>query len=251
MRSCFIKYILLTAFILSQSSGVALYAAEVPLYDIPEKRVEMWSALLQTMKNRYSLQILDDFNSGVSWDDRGNSSSSSFSRFIRKFPESAAYQKELKLIEKNSAANNQTAALSYMIYTSFHTPGRENYTIHPRTSVKINGIPKRVSFWLKGDGTLHSLFLLFRDLHGHEVPVYAGKLEYNTWKRFEIELPDLLKRLPDRLNRDQRKYLFTGIRIVSHPSEQSSHTSIILDSILLLTQPYPLQYPGMIQEDNW
>ena len=139
----------------------------------------------------------------------------------------------------------------YMIHTSFHSPGRENYTLRPGKPVALRGLPDRVSLWLHGDSTLHSLELLFRDASGHEIPVYAGKLEHNGWKRFEVRLPEQLRKFPERLNEGAQKQFFTGIRIVSHPSEKAGDTAILVDNILLMTRPYPLDYPGMSIPDNW
>lgn len=228
----------------------SLTAAEFPRPYDPAGRVSVWSRLTSGESDRFILDIASTFDEKIPWSYRGNSSPLNDLRFIKKFPDNPAYASEVSMLQKQSGSDRLNPH-SLMIHTSFDIPGRQNYLIRPKHPVRLAGLPERVSAWVKGDGSNHTVVLLFTNTKQVEIPIFFTKLRDREWKRIEVRLPVAMREIGETLNRSKKRVHFTGIQIKSDHSEMPGDASLIIDNILLLSRPFPSSYPGVEIPDSW
>ena len=245
--SFYIKFSTFTAsiFLLAFSQ---IHAAEFPKAYDPEGQVNYISQFMKEFSDRYSLQLADGFERDILYSPRANSTDLSDIRFLFKTPDKKAFENE-KLLILEYAAKDASFERSLFIHTSFNIPG-QNFHLIPHKALILKGQLIRASVWIHSNNTMNSLSLLFNNASGKDVEVNLGRLNWNGWKRIDVQLPASLYRRGKNYATRYR-HSFTGFLIRSPTGRDTQNATLMIDNLLVMSDIKELSYPGNEILDDW
>ena len=208
--------------------------------------MELLRRILEIYPDRYTLHLIDDFESDPGWKDRGSTSLAHW-QMIRKTPDEEAARREQDLIR--SVYPESTGLHSLFLHTSFTLPGQQTFKLCRIHTEWIEGAPRKVSLWVHSTEILHTLSLEFETRDRSRILVPLPDLDYQGWRRLEASLPVSLF-APD-LRRQDYAFRFRCLVLRSSPLEKAGDLSLLLDSFLILTENNSALRPGMEQNDDW
>jgi hypothetical protein len=225
-----------------------LTSSEFPKpYDV-DAQINSLKQFMLKFSDRYSLQLVDGFEKEFLYSPGANSSDLSDIRFLYLVPKNQAYENEKSIILKY-AAQNVSFDRSLFIHTSFNIPG-QNFHFIPHKQIELKGQLYSASIWINSNNTQNSLSLLFKNASEKNVEVNIGKLNWNGWKRLEIQLPQSLQRRGKNFA-TRYKHSFTGFLLRSPTGKETSTVSLMIDNFLIISDTKEISYPGSEILDNW
>ncbi|MCE9596364.1 MAG: flagellar filament outer layer protein FlaA [Spirochaetia bacterium] len=240
---------------LSRLEKVALIAvcllgvsAEIPRPYDPDGQVKLFQGILNIKPERYRAHLLESFEGERLYEPRAATNQLSDIRFLEVPPKLPAFDAEIELLK----TRNIDASSSKVLFLNFgfQFPGRDHFWLRPAQPVGIAGQPFKISLWVHSKRYLHTLTLLFENSNGKEIRLSAGRLDWDGWRRIDLQAP---ANLTERGRRLERRYSskFTGFLIDSSPLEESGPVCIMIDNLIAISDMTDLMFPGSEIPDSW
>lgn len=223
-------------------------SAEIPRPYDPDGQVRLFQRILETKPERYRAHLLESFEGERMYEPRAATNQLSDIRFLEKTPTIGAFNAEVDLLRSRNI--DASSKKSLFLNFGFQFPGRDHFWLRPTEPVGIVGQPFRISLWVHSKRYLHNLTLLFENSNGKEVRLSAGRLDWDGWRRIDLQAP---ANLSDRGRRLERRHTakFTGFLIDSSPLEESGTVCIMIDNLVVISDMTDLMFPGSEIPDSW
>ena len=226
-----------------------VYAAEVTL----------WGNIAPS--ERYDIVVIDDFEERIPWNAPSDLPAGSLIRMVKNSPADGLdgeyprsdYEKDIELANASARLRSRRVVggvkHSQEIQVMIQSPGYDQLILRPPEfrSQPISGMPLAVSLWVYGYGKRHVLYALLKNPGGKEMALRLGELKFRGWQRLEIPLkPWMQKKKPF----DPWQFSFTGLKFVSHPSEDPGLYLLRIDLLQVLVD-HGAEYPGSQIKDEF
>lgn len=100
------------------------------------------------------------------------------------------------------------------VKVTFFKRGINTFAVYPPNPVFLEGVARGFEVYVLGKNAKHRLFILLRDMHGNDIKVSLGALNFQGWKRLRVPIPSEVRQAR-YVNGYKRGLEFRGFYVVS------------------------------------